>query len=128
MKYTKMLCWVDRQEQKSLNKAKINCYPIFFAKNKEEFVSHINSDVLPVISIKKVYHLNAVRRIVRVFSKIRFYAMTRLDGKFTTSNEFSFIVDEQNISNPDRSRSQYIASEFIALFVTIPAPADRKDK
>jgi hypothetical protein len=116
MKYTRMVCWIDKQEQKSLNKANVNNYPIFFARNKEEFISYINSDVFPVISIKKAYHINTVRKIVRAFPTMRFYTMTRLDDKFTSHNEFSFIVDEPNVSNHDRSRSQYSASELIALF------------
>jgi hypothetical protein len=114
MKYTKMVCWVDKKEKKELNKANNLNIPIIFAKNKDEFVSFINKDVFPVISIKKAFHINTVRNIVRAFPNIRFYAMMRLDDAFTTPNEFSFIIDEPNVAN--KGRSQYISSELILLF------------
>ena len=110
----KIVAWVDRLEKKSLIEANKNNYSIYFAKSKDDFVKKIDSDTFPIIAIKKAKFLNVVTKIVRAFPHIRFYAMMRLDFKCTTVNELSFIVDEPNVS--DGERSHYMASELISLF------------
>jgi len=111
-----IVAWVDNEEKKALIDANKNNFPIIFAKNRKDFIEKLNPNTFPIISIKKTQKINSIREIVRSFQNIRFYALTRLDDKFTTPNEFSFIVDEPNVSNPDGSRSQYIASELLRLF------------
>ena len=111
-----IIAWVDREEKKTLISANRNNRIIYFAGNKEDFINHLNSDSFPVFSIKKAQKINSIRNMVRSFPTLRFYILARLGNYFTTPNELSLIIDEPNIANNNKSRSQYIASEIMALF------------
>jgi hypothetical protein len=112
----RIVAWVDRYEKKTLVEANLNNNSIHFAKNQDNFVENLTDDVFPVISVKKAHKINTLRQIVRAFPALRFYALARLDGEFTTPNEFSFIIDEPNVFNPSVRRNLYVASEIISLF------------
>ena len=116
MKMNRIVAWVDNAEKETIIKTNKNKNLIVFAKNKDDFIKKINLDSFPIISIKKANNINLVRKIVRSFPNIKFYALSRLDEAFTTPNEYSFIIDEPNVTNPNGGRSQYIASELIKLF------------
>jgi len=105
-----IIAWVDREEKKTLISANKNNRIIYFARNKEDYVNHIDSDSFPVFSIKKAQKINSIRNMVRSFPNLRFYVLARLGNYFTTPNELSLILDEPNIANNDKSRSQYITS------------------
>jgi hypothetical protein len=113
-----ILAWVKKAEKKSLIEENKNNNPNKFDKNMNDFIEKISPEVFPIISIKKAHKIKTIRAIVRSFPYIRFYAMARLDSKFTTPNEFSFIYDELNVANSDHSRAQYDAFELISLFET----------
>jgi len=112
----KIIAWVDREEKKTLISANKNNRIIYFARNKEDFINYLDSDSFPVFSIKKAQKINSIRNMVRLFPNIKFYPLARLDDCCTTPNELSILLDEPNIANNDRSRSQYVASEIMALF------------
>ena len=91
MKYTRMLCWLSRDEIKKLkNENEKYNIPIVFAKNYEDFKASIKNDDYLVFSIKKANcNFTKLELLLEEFSKIFFHVMRRLDNKGTSTYELS---------------------------------------
>ncbi|GHV75145.1 hypothetical protein AGMMS49940_24470 [Spirochaetia bacterium] len=117
MKYTKMVCWINRDEQKEMKAANIShTIPIIIAKNKDDFISKIDDTSFLIVSLKKA-RTSSLIKITRSFPDMTFYTMGRLDGKCTTPNELMFLTEEPNVFGYDKLEcNQFSATELLQLF------------
>jgi hypothetical protein len=98
MKYSRMLCWVSRDEIKCLKKENENYkISIVFAKNYDDFVTLIKDDDYLVFSIKKANkYFPKLELLLTTFSNIFFHAIRRLDNKGTSCQEIA-ILEKSNV-------------------------------
>jgi hypothetical protein len=116
MKYKRMLCWIRAHEKKELKEAAGEKFCVIFVKTKNDFLENINKDVFSVISLKGAYQLNALYRVVRKFPTTLFYIMRQdIDDEPITGKESAFL-DEPNIYIYKNMRSNFNATELVALF------------
>jgi hypothetical protein len=114
MKYTMMLCWVDRQEASEIKaENKKHNIPIMFAHNYEEFRALIDDTNFLVISTKKARYKKTFD-MVRKFPNNIFHAFYKTDGLPVTMIESDF-YDEPNVS-PGKYCPQYEAPELFTAF------------
>jgi hypothetical protein len=100
MKYTRMLCWLGRDEIKKLKSANTGYnIPIIFAKNYDDFKSKIQADYYLVFSTRKAkYGMKKIQNLVHAFSNNIFHLFVRTNDKEMSLNEMN-IQDEKNVTN-----------------------------
>jgi hypothetical protein len=98
-KYTKMLCWLSREEIKKIKGANISYnVPLIFAKNYDDFKTQINDNYYLVFSTKKAKHnMNKLLAMLRLFPNNYFHLFARTNDKEMSLNEMN-IQDEKNVS------------------------------
>jgi hypothetical protein len=115
MKYTKVLCWVDREEAKEIKEAGkgYSNTLVVFAKNYNDFKDKIDEDSFLVISTKKARYKKTFD-LVRAFPNNIFYTFYKMDGlPITMSEHYLFI--EPNVS-PGKRCPQYGPEELFTTF------------
>ena len=112
MSYTRMLCWLSRDEIKCLKKENENYrIPIVFAKNYEEFKALIKNDDYLVFSTKKAKHnMNKLLTMLYSFPNNFFHLYVRTNDGNMSANEIE-IQREKNVS------CMYDPNELIKEFV-----------
>jgi hypothetical protein len=106
MEYKGILCWTNIGTQKEILKYnKSYNYPIYFANGYEDFIGHISSDSLLVISRKKIGHyIRKLTRLVRQYPSLMFYTYVSIaDGSFCVTDRESIFSYENNVNNCDHS-------------------------
>jgi len=118
MKYTRIVCWLDRAEAKRMkDECKKKNVPVIFAKNYSNFANSIGPTDLIVFSLKKAKYKKTFD-LVRSHKTYRFWAFIRLDDMFTTSKEMDLLLEE-NVHDPEEHHwSQYREDEIVKEFCT----------
>jgi hypothetical protein len=124
MQYSRMLCWISRDEIKHLKEENKNYkIPIIFAKNYDDFITLIKDNDYLVFSIKKAKHsMKKICNMVRSFKNNYFHLYVRTNDGDMSSNEIE-IQSEKNVS------FMYDPNELIKEFVgEINVAEERKNR
>jgi hypothetical protein len=117
MRYTHVVCWVNRQERAELQQEhkKYPNIPLIFAKNYADFAQRITDTAYVVLSLKRARYRKTFD-IVKAHPNIMFHAFYKMDGMLTTWAEFE-LFDEPNMSQ-GYPHPQYAPCEIFTEFCT----------
>ncbi|GHU52106.1 hypothetical protein FACS189450_01950 [Spirochaetia bacterium] len=115
MKYTEILCWVDRKEKAEIKaEDNPNKIPLIFAKNYEDFKNKIKPSSLLTLSLKKARY-KKVFELAGKFPNNLFCAFEKLDDAIVTPIESDFLHEIPNV-NKKGSHLQHAPSELFIEF------------
>jgi hypothetical protein len=96
MKYTRMLCWVNKRTEKQFQELNLQYnIPINFVDTFENFEKGIQQGVFLVILRRKVdKNIRRIRKLLSSFENHIFYAYVQRGDPCTTPREFEFSMEK----------------------------------
>jgi hypothetical protein len=110
-----MFCWVRPHEKKALIEAVNGKFPLAFAKNMEDFKSHITEGDYLIFSLSKAkFGYDQIIELIYAFPDFRFYLYEISKDEKMFRHEY-YLMNADNVSD-----GQYNAAELVNNYLGIP--------